>query len=146
MVTVEDEKNTNRVVCSECDSTLLYNAEDRKIGAYGNYYITCPVCSNKIPVHYGRHEKIIFPDTFMKFEKTGTKPENKDEKIQEYINDLIKEYKEYRDKEEDFGGYMFYATGNILVVLFEDEDNITIRVAEGYYEDFIDKERIDDFY
>ena len=32
MVTVEDEKNTNRVVCSECDSTLLYNMEDRRIG------------------------------------------------------------------------------------------------------------------
>ena len=146
MVTVEDEKNTNRVVCSECDSTLLYNREDRRIGPYGSYYITCPVCLNNVPVDYERHEKIIFPDTFMKFEKTGTKPENKDEKIQEYINDLIKEYKEYRDKEEDFGGYMFYATGNILVVLFEDEDDIAIRVAEGYYEDFIEKERIDDFY
>ena len=41
---------------------------------------------------------------------------------------------------------MFYAIGNILVVLFEDEDDITIRVAEGYYEDSIEKERIDDFY
>ena len=59
---------------------------------------------------------------------------------------MIKEYKEYRDKKEDFGGYMFYSTGNILVVLFEEEDDITIRVAEGYYEDFIEKERIDDFY
>ena len=146
MVTVEDEKNTNRVFCYECGSTLLYNIEDRRIGTYGGYYITCPVCLNKVLVDCERHEKIIFPDTFMKFEKTGTKPENKDEKIQEYINDLIKEYKEHRDKEEDFGGYMFYATGNILVVLFEDEDDIAIRVAEGYYEDFIDKERIDDFY
>lgn len=146
MVTVEDEKNTNRVVCSECDSTLLYNAEDRRIGAYGYYYITCPVCSNKITVHYGRHEKIIFPDTFNKFEKTGIEPKNKDERIQEYINDLIKDYKEHRDKQEDFGGYMFYAIGNILVVLFEEEDDIVIRVAEGYYEDFIEKERIDDFY
>ena len=146
MVTVEDEKNTNRVFCYECGSTLLYNREDRRIGTYGSYYITCPVCLNNVPVDYERHEKIIFPDTFMKFEKTGTKPENKDEKIQEYINDLIKEYKEYRDKEEDFGGYMFCATGNILVVLFEDEGDIAIRVAEGYYEDFIEKERIDDFY
>lgn len=146
MVTVEDEKNTNRVVCSECDSTLLYNTEDRRIGPYGNYYITCPVCLNKITVHYGRHEKIIFPDTFRKFEKTGTISENKDERIQEYINRLIKEYKEHRDKQEDFGGYMFYAIGNILVVLFEDEDDIIIHVAEDYYEDFIEKERIDDFY
>lgn len=146
MVTVEDKKNTNRVVCSECDSTLLYNREDRRIGLYGNYYITCPVCLNKITVDYGRHEKIIFPDTFGKFEKNDIEPENKDERIQEYINRLIKEYKEYRDKEEDFGGYMFYSIGNILVVLFEDEDEIIIRVAEGYYEDFIEKERIDDFY
>ena len=146
MVTIEDEKNINRAFCHECGSTLLYNREDRRIGTYGSYYITCPVCLNNVPVDYERHEKIIFPDTFMKFEKTGTKPENKEEKIQEYINDLIKEYKEYRDKEEDFGGYMFYATGNILVVLFEDEDDIAIRVAEGYYEDFIEKERIDDFY
>lgn len=59
---------------------------------------------------------------------------------------MIKEYKEHRDKEEDFGGYMFYSIGNILVVLFEDEDDIIIRVAEGYYEDFIDKGRMDDFY
>ena len=59
---------------------------------------------------------------------------------------MIKEYKEYRDKEEDFGGYMFYTIGNMFVVLFEDEDDIIIRVAEGYYEDFIDKGRIDDFY
>lgn len=146
MVTVEDKKNTNRIVCSECDSTLLYNAEDRSIGPYGSYYITCPVCLNNVPVDYERHEKIIFPDTFMKFEKTGIEPEGKDEKIQEYINDLIKDYKEYRDKEKDFGGYMFYSIGNILVVLFEDEDDITIRVAEGYYEDSIEKERIDDFY
>lgn len=146
MVTVEDEKNTNRVFCYECGSMLLYNREDRRIGPYGSYYITCPVCLNNVPVDYERHEKIIFPDTFSKFEKTGTKPENKDEEIQEYINVLIKDYKEYRNKEEDFGGYMFYETGNILVVLFEEEDDIVIRVAEGYYEDFIDKERIDDFY
>lgn len=146
MVTVEDEKNINRVVCSECGSTLLYNAEDRRIGPYGNYYITCPVCLNKITVHYGRHEKIIFPDTFRKFKKNDIEPENKDERIQEYINRLIKEYKEYKNKEEDFGGYMFYETGDILVVLFEEEDDIVIHVAEDYYEDFIEKERIDDFY
>ena len=146
MVTVENEKNINRAVCSECGSTLLYNAEDRIIGPHGNYCITCPVCLNKITVHYGRHEKIIFPDTFRKFEKTGIEPEEKDEKIQEYINRLIKEYKGYRDKEKDFGGYMFYTIGNILVVLFEDKDEIIIHVAEDYYEDFIDKERIDDFY
>ena len=146
MVTVEDEKNTNRAFCYECGSTLLYNAEDRRIGTYGSYYITCPVCLNDVPVDHERHEKIICPDSFSKFGKTGTVPENKDEKIQECINDLIKDYKEYRDKEEDFGGYMFYASGNILVVLFEEEDDIVIRVAEGYYEDFIEKERIDDFY
>lgn len=146
MVTVEDEKNTNRVFCYECGSTLLYNREDRKIGTYGSYYITCPVCLNDVPVDYERHEKIIFPDTFRKFEKTGIEPENKDERIQEYINRLIKEYKEYKNKEEDFGGYMFYETGDILVVLFEEEDDIVIHVAEDYYEDFIEKERIDDFY
>ena len=146
MVTVEDEKNTNRAYCYKCNSTLLYNREDRRIGAYGSYYITCPVCHSKIPVDYERHEKIIFPDTFIKFEKTGTESENKDERIQEYINRLIKEYKEYKNKEEDFGGYMFYETGDVLVVLFEEEDEIVIHVAEDYYEDFIEKERIDDFY
>ena len=146
MVTVEDEKNINRVVCSECGSTLLYNREDRRIGTYGSYYITCPVCLNNVPVDYERHERIVFPDTFRKLEKTSTEPKNKDERIQEYINDLIKDYKECRNKEKDFGGYMFYAIGNILVVLFEEGDDITICVAEGYYEDFIDKERIDDFY
>lgn len=146
MVTVEDEKNTNRALCYECGSTLLYNREDRRIGTYGSYYITCPVCSNKITVNYERHERIIFPDTFEKFGKTGTVLENKDEKIQEYINILIEDYKECRNKEEDFGGYMLYSIGNILVVLFEEEDDIVIRVAEGYYEDFIEKERIDDFY
>ena len=146
MVTVEDEKNTNRVVCHTCASTLLYNREDRRIGPYGHYYITCPVCHSKIPVDCGRHERIIFPDTFRKFEKTGIEPEGKDEKIQKYINRLIKEYKEYKYKEKDFGGYMFYAIGNILVVLFEEEDDIVIHVAEDYYEDFIEKERIDDFY
>lgn len=146
MVTVEDEKNTNRVLCYTCSSTLLYNREDRRIGPYGKYYITCPVCLSKIPVDGERHERIVFPDTFRKFKKTDIEPENKDERIQEYINRLIKDYKEYKNKEKDFGGYMFYAIGNILVVLFEEEDDIVIRVTEGYYEDFIDKERIDDFY
>ena len=67
MVAVKDEKNTNEAFCYECGSTLLYNREDRRIGTYGHYYITCPVCLNNVPVDYERHERIIFPDTFIKF-------------------------------------------------------------------------------
>lgn len=117
--------------CDECECELECTEEDMHDGPDGAMYITCPECDNEVLIdsHDGialNSHNIQFPKHFYKF---GDAAPIEDERVQEAIRNLLKQM-----EESDVEDYLYWATGDSMVIVMNLDDEIQVVVAKDYYE------------
>lgn len=123
-----------RHICDECGAELEYDKEDTHIGWMGCEYVTCPACNSETMVGECRVQPPTWKATFHHTSSETGAVDVKDTKIQEYINEVIKNL--CSDKWKS-GEFCVTRTGNLLVLGIKWEDSVDIYVTKDYWEDSI---------
>lgn len=126
---------SDNYTCEKCQSVLNVSASDIKIGQYGMYQWTCPLCNNQNYVDEGIEltaNNIEFPTHFATY-KNGKQINNNE------LNKWVKECITNINKDCD---YSMHASGNSFVLAYKsnEETEVSVIVCDnGYYETFLDK-------
>lgn len=131
VVVVNKRKEEKKeVFCPNCESTLLYEKSDVKIGCLGCEVVYCPECGYDVMISAQRIMPPTFPQTFYRFGKYEAAKKVSDEETQRMINEVLKEINTL-----EVGGFFRVATGNTSVIALKYQDEIDIIVAKDYWED-----------
>lgn len=131
----EEINKIYHTTCDDCGAELECTKDDAYVGAWGSYFIKCPVCGTEVmldevePVELTVNN-IEFPKHFSKTSNGAIKL--KDEKIQEYVKECLQGL-----KNSDNGEYQLLGSGDTVVIVFKYEDEYQIYVARSYYESSI---------
>ena len=123
-------------ICESCNSVFQYNDDDIEFDEYEDEYVKCPCCGHKCLVAEKVTEKNIrFPESFYEFGGNNTKSVNiSDDEIIKNIKECISWLK--KNPNEPF---KYIAYGNMLLCVFNHEDEYYIMVTKNYFETSIDK-------
>ena len=123
-----------RHVCDKCGAELEYDKEDVHIGWMGCESVTCPACNKETMVGDQRVQPPTWKATFYHTSVETGAVDVKDAKIQEYVDEVIKDLCSNKRKPGEFD---ITGTGNLLVLGTKWEDSVDIYVAKDYWEDSI---------
>lgn len=117
--------------CPGCGSLIGYTEDDMYMG-YDGLGIDCPECGDFITTKGIAQDK--WPEAFFEFGSDKNSVHLSDNEVQKYIdyciNDLI-------DHNQD---YTYVSSGDTFVFACLDDDDIVVRVCQGYHEAFVDKD------
>lgn len=117
----------HELVCCKCGCLLRY--EDDDLEMYGSEQgIVCPECSDWNMIK--KYPAFQFPISFYHFSKHNNAFVLSDEDTQKYIDDCIKRVKE----SQEMWDMAMLGTGDTLVVVTKNDEEITCYVAKNYYE------------
>lgn len=115
----------HEIVCNKCGSLLRYEDEDLEmIGPEQG--IVCPECVNWVVVK--KYPNFQFPISFYHFGKDAVKLS--DEETQKHIDKCVKRVKESKEVWD----MAMSGTGDTLVIVTKNDEEITCYVAKNYYE------------
>jgi DNA-directed RNA polymerase subunit M/transcription elongation factor TFIIS len=133
-ITKENPKFPMRVICEHCESEIEVDEKDVKIGEFGLYKFTCPVCGKESFVDDEgltlTTENLKFPDHYHS-SFNGVNISN--EEIDKMVKDCIKRLRETNDK-------TVYSTftecGNTYVAVnrYDGDQVFNVVVSKDYYE------------
>lgn len=128
---VVDEPKVYEAQCCECGCDLECTEEDMHEGPLGAMYITCPECDNEVMIDELdgvnlNSSNIQFPKHFFKY---GDGAPVEDERIQDAVKEMLAQMEKSCHDE-----YMYWATGDSMVIVMDSSEEIKVVVAKGYYE------------
>lgn len=114
----------HEIVCNKCGSLLRYEDEDLEMCG-PEQGIVCPECSGWNMVK--KYPNFQFPVSFYHF---GNAYSLSDEATQKFIDDCVKRVK----KSKEVWDMAMSGTGDTLVIVIKNDEEITCYVAKNYYE------------
>ena len=131
-----DTNSTESWICEHCNSVFEFEENDVLINTDGERVVRCPCCDRICYVNYPviTKDNIKFPKDFYQFGASNNAVEINDDEITSEIKKCIS----YLEEEPD-EPYRYIAYGNMIVCVFNHEDEYYIMVAKNYFDCSIDK-------
>lgn len=139
------EDNERKIVCENCGCEFQYDFEDYKQESIDEWhmvsFVECPWCHKRVILEEIETPKEnrncslfpIYPNKFYSMSKDAVKLSDGD------LNNWAKAVYDRLKKNPDEESYVV-ATGDSLIVGFNDEDGISLYVCRDYEEAFWDKD------
>lgn len=128
--------NNIEYICEHCNSVFEYDEYDICVDSDGDDYIKCPCCGDMCYVNY-KHvtkENISFPESFYHFGVNEGAVKIDNEEITFAIRRMIDKLSEKPNEP-----FLYTATGDTFVCVFNHQDEYYIMVAKNYFDVSIDK-------
>lgn len=131
MAVVLKKKSDMECKCTRCGCLLGYDEDDLYMGVDGLGF-ECPECGEFITAR--EVDQNQWPDAFYEFGVRKGAVHIDDQSVQKYINECIERLI------YDHLDYTYIGTGDTLVFASWDDEDIIVRVCQGYSEAYVNKD------